>query len=170
MIAIRFYKMAILGAIMIGIGCAAFFYFTFLADMVRPDVRIFDVWIPAVVLIFMLIYIRSFRPIAEPFHFWEGLILGNVMLWLGGLISGLLIWQISTVDSRSFDHYIQSCIRYLEMYQAQAPEKQKLSHANEMIADWQKSTPSSMVWDEFKRKLQYSLVLVPLISVFIRRK
>ena len=167
---LRFFKVALVGALGIGALCAAFFYLAFLPGKISPVVRFFDFWIPALVAVFVLIYIRSFRPAGQPFHFWEGLMLGNCMFWFGGLFSGIFIWMISVYDIRPFEHFISSSIEYLALDQANADEKFKLKNLPEVLAEMKALKPSFMIWDEAKKKIMYSFVLVPLISMIIRRK
>ena len=170
MVPIRFYKIGLIGGLISGIGTALFFYFTFLSGLIPPVVRFFDFWIPAVVIFFHLLLIKSFREKTEPFHFWEALILGNFMCWTGGLVSGLLIWQVSNLDPIPFHNFLESSIKYLKITETNAPENMKMKNLN-LVIDEIKNTPTSfMVWDEVKKKVMYSFILVPLLSMIIRRK
>lgn len=154
----------------IGLACALFFFFTFRQGLIRPDVRMFDFWIPAIVSFFMLIYFRSFREKTSPFHFWEGLIGGNLMFWIGGTMSGVFIWLMAEWEPQSFEHFRESCIKYIEINMKEAPELQKMEKPELLIRDFKKMKPSIMIWEEAKLKFKYSIILVPLISVFLRRK
>lgn len=154
----------------IGIGCSLFFYFTFKMGLIRPDVRMFDFWIPAVVVFFMLLFFRSGRDSSEPFHFWEGLVAGNLIFWLGGIFSGILIYTISQWDALAFENFRASCIKYVEINAREAPEMQRMDHPELLIRDFKKMKPSIIIWEEIKLKFKYSIILVPLISVFVRRK
>lgn len=166
----QFWIQILVSGLFIGLGCSFFFYFTFRPGLIRPDARMFDFWIPSVVTFFMLIYFRSAREKSEPFHFWEGLVIGNLMFWIGGLVSGLLIIQMTHFDSTSFEHFRDSCIKYIQVNANEAPELQKIEKPELLIADYKSMQPSIMFWEEIKLKFKYSIVLVPLISVFIRRK
>ena len=155
---------------MIGIGCAIFFLATYSVGLVPPVVRFFDAWIPAIVILFQLIFIRSYRPKTEAFHFWEGLMIGNMMCWLGGLISGILIWAISEYYPIPFQHFIDSAVKYLQISESNLEEHLQMKNLDEVIREIKKTDPSFMIWDELKKKVIYSFILVPIISMIIRRK
>lgn len=154
----------------IGVGCSLFFYFTFKIGLIRPDVRMFDFWIPAIVVFFMLLFFRSEREKTESFHFWEGLVAGNLIFWLGGIFSGLLIYAITKFDPSAFENFRASCIKYVEINAKEAPEMQRMDHPELIIRDFRQMKPSIIIWEEIKLKFKYSIILVPLISVFVRRK
>ena len=132
--------------------------------------RLFDFWIPAVVVFFQLILIRSFRPKTEPFHFWEALLLGNFICCAGGLVSGLLIWQMAEFDPTSFHNYLDSSIKYLKISEANAPEELKMKNLSLVLDEIKNTKTSFMVWDELKKKVMYSFILGPLIGMIVRRK
>lgn len=154
----------------VGLFCGLFFYFTFRPGIIRPDARMFDFWIPGIVCLFMLIFFRSGREKTEPFHFWEGLIAGNLIFWLGGLFSGIVIFIMAQIDPTSFEHFRDSCIKYVEINASEAPEFQKMERPDLLIKDFKEMKPLVMIWGEVTLKFKYSIILVPLISVFIRRK
>jgi hypothetical protein len=166
----KFWLHILISSILIGVACSLFFYFTFQPGLIRPDVRMFDFWIPTVATFFMLIYFRSFREKTSPFHFWEGLIVGNLMFWLGGITSGFSIYLMADWQPIPFEHFRDSCIKYIEVNMKEAPELQKMEKPELLIRDFREMKPSVMIWEEAKLKFKYSIILVPLISVFLRRK
>lgn len=170
MISIRLFRISLLGGLFVGLGSALFFFIAFQNELINPVVRFFDVWIALVVLVFFLIWIRSLRPSTEAFHFWESLICGNVMLWTGGLVSGLLIWSVSLSYPVPFEHFIHSSLIFLKESEKHTPENLKMQHLDKVLAEMAETKPSFMVWDEVKKKVLYSFLLVPLISMFMRRK
>ena len=157
------------GALIIGIGCAAFFYFTFRSGLIPPQVRFFDIWIPLVVVVFMTILIRATKT-ERTFHFWESLIAGNLMCWAGGLLSGLLLWQLSSIEPTAFQNFLQSSIKYLIESEKNGPENMKMKNLPLVIDEIRQTQPSFLIWDEMKIKIGYSLILVPLVSLIFRRK
>jgi hypothetical protein len=157
------------GALIIGIGCAAFFYFTFRSRLIPPQVRFFDIWIPLVVVVFMTILIRSTKT-ERTFHFWESLIAGNLMCWIGGLFSGLLLWQLSNIEPTAFQNFLQSSIKYLIESEKNGPENMKMKNLPLVLDEIRQTQSSFLIWDELKIKIGYSLVLVPLVSLILRRK
>lgn len=170
MISLRLFKLSLWGGSAIGLGSAIFFFLAFQNELINPIVRFFDVWIALVVIVFFLIWIRSLRPSTEPFHFWEALICGNVMCFAGGIISGLLIWQVSLFYPVPFHNFIHSSLRFLAESEKAAPETMKMKNLDLVLAEMKQTVPSFMVWDEVKKKVLYSFLLVPLISMFMRRK
>jgi len=120
--------------------------------------------------LFFLLLIKSFRAKTEPFHFWEGLMIGNFMCWFGGLVSGILIWKISDFDPVPFHNFLDSSIKYLKITEGNAPENLKMKNLNLVINEIKETKTSFMVWDEVKKKVMYSFILVPLLAMFIRRK
>jgi hypothetical protein len=170
MISIKYFKIGLIGAIISGIGTSLFFYFTFYNGLIPPVVRFFDAWIPAVVIFFHLLLIRSYREKTEPFHFWEALILGNFICCVSGLISGVLIWQISEFDANSFHNFLNSSIKYLKITEENAPENLKMKNLNLVIEEIRNTDPGFMVWDEVKKKVMYSFILAPLLGMILRRK
>jgi hypothetical protein len=117
----------------------------------------------------MLILIRA-RRAERSFHFWEGLVSGNVMLWIGGLISGLLIFLLAELKPELFENFTSSSIRYLIEFNKQAAANQKVQNLDEQIRGLKELQPSSMILDELWKKVFYSFFLVPLVSVVFRRK
>jgi len=170
MIPIKFYKIGLFGAVLSGIGTALFFYFTFYNGLIPPVVRFFDAWIPAVVIFFHLLLIKSFRPKTEPFHFWEAFILGNFICCISGLVSGLIIWQISEFDPNSFHNFLNSSIKYLRITEENAPQNLKTKNLNLVIDEISRTEPRFMVWDEVKKKVMYSFILAPFLGMILRRK
>lgn len=170
MISLRLFRISVLGGLFIGLGSAVFFLIAFQNSVINPVVRFFDVWIALVVVIFFLIWIRSLRPSAEAFHFWEGLICGNLMLWTGGLVSGLLLWSVTLFYPAPFEHFIASSLAFLKETERVAPENLRMKNLDQVLAEMAKTEPSFMIWDEVKKKVLYSFLLVPLISMFMRRK
>jgi hypothetical protein len=166
---VRSLRLILLGAFIIGAGCSLFFYFTFRTGLLPPQLRFFDIWIPLVVLVFMLILIRARKP-GEPFHFWEGLIAGNLMCWLGGLISGILIWLITDLDPTAFNNFIASSVKYLQESEKVLPENLKMKNLSFVVEEMQKTQPSYFLWDEAKKKVIYSFIIVPLVAMLFRRK
>lgn len=164
-----YFKWILVGSLMIGLGCAGFFLVTFQSQLVLPQARFFDIWIPLVVSVFIMILVRSLKP-GQPFHFWEGLLCGNLMIWFGGLLSGLLLWQISLVWPEPLQNFIQSSIRYLNETQKHLPEEQKMKDLPQQIEHIRNTSASYFVLDELKKKVVYSFILVPLISMIFRRK
>jgi len=154
---------------MIGVGCSAFFYFVFKDRLIPPQVRLFDFWIPLVVLVFMLILIRGGKP-NQPFHFWEGFISGNMMCWLGGFFSGVFVWQISIYQPDAFHNFLSSSIKYLQESEKSVPVNLKMKHLPEVIDEIRNTQPSFLILDEFMKKVFYSFILVPLLSMIFRRK
>jgi hypothetical protein len=163
MITLRNLRWIFLGAIIIGLGCAAFFQAVYHSRLLPPSIRYFDFWIPLVVVFFMIILIRGQKE-ERTFHFWEGLAAGNMMIWLGGLFSGLGIYGLALVDPISFQHFLESGIKFLKINEKPGPQ------LDESIKILQNQVPSSMIWVEFKIKLFYSFILVPLVSMIFRRK
>ena len=187
MISGRFFRISLMGGLSIGIGSALFFFITFQNEFVNPVARFFDVWIALVVVVFFLILIRSGRLPTEPFHFWEGFICGMIMCWTAGLISGLLIWQVSLYYPLPFQHFVDSGILSLQQGQKIAAENLRLSttlsetekqtgrilllkNLDLDLKTMKKMVPAQLFWDEVKVKIMYSFLLVPLISMFMRRK
>jgi hypothetical protein len=162
-------SLIIFGGILIGVGCAVFFHLVFSPGLIPPKVRFFDVWIPVVVLVFMIILIRAGKP-ERTFHFWEGLMAGNLMIWLGGLLSGLLIVVLESFDPLPFQHFLQSSVKYLQIADKEAPEGLKMPNLDKVLQEFRETKPSFMIWDEVKKKVLYSFILVPLVSLIFRRK
>jgi len=162
-------RFILIGAFIIGISCASFFYFTFRNGLVPPQVRFFDIWIPLVVVVFMTILIRSAKT-ENTFHFWESLIAGNLMCWIGGLLSGIFLWQLSSVDPTAFQNFLQSSVKYLIETDKNGPENMKMKNLPLVIEEIRQTQGSFLIWDEFKIKIGYSLILVPLVSLILRRK
>lgn len=163
MISLRNLRWIGLGALMIGLGCAGFFQVVYHSRLLPPSVRYFDFWIPLVVVFFMIILIRGQKE-ERTFHFWEGLAAGNMMVWLGGLLSGVFIYLLAKVDPISFQHFLESGIKFLTLNEKPGPQ---LDSSIEILRN---QVPSSMIWVEFKIKLFYSFILVPLVSMIFRRK
>lgn len=157
------------GALIIGIGCTAFFYFTFRGGLIPPQVRFFDIWIPLVVVLFLTILIRAAKT-DRTFHFWESLIAGNLMCWIGGLFSGLLLWQLSSLEPTAFQNFLQSSIKYLIESEKNGPENMKMKNLPLVLEEIRQTQPSFLIWDELKIKIGYSLILVPIVSLILRRK
>jgi hypothetical protein len=162
-------RLILLGAFLIGIGCSSFFYLVFSFGQIPPQARIFDFWIPLVVLIFMTILIRAKKP-GQPFHFWEGLISGNLMLWLGGLISGICIWLLTKYNATFFDTFISSSVRYLVESDRYAPPALKVKDLSARVTEIKATQPVSLIMDEAIKKVYYSFLLVPFVSMIFRRK
>ncbi len=135
-----------------------------------PVVRFFDFWIPGVVSLFFIIWLKGLRPKSEPFHFWEGLMYGNLIFWLSGILSGLLIYFSARFYPVPFENFISSSIQYLELTEKNLPEKLKMPNLDQVIKEMKQTKPQFMIWDELKKKVQYSFVLVPIIAVLLRRK
>jgi hypothetical protein len=159
----------LLGGLLIGLGCAGFFALSFSIGQLPPQARFLDIFVPLVVLVFMLILIRA-RRTERSFHFWEGLVSGNVMLWIGGLISGLLIYLLAELKPELFENFTSSSIRYLIEFNKQAAANQKVQNLDEQIRGLKELQPSSMILDELWKKIFYSFFLVPLVSIVFRRK
>ena len=159
----------LLGAVLIGLGCSSFFCLAFSFGPIPPQARWFDIWIPLVVLFFMMILIRA-RKEERSFHFWEGLILGNFMLWLGGFLSGIFIWILTEISPGFFETFIASSIRYLVEFDHYAPKGQKIVGLKDEIAKINAVTPTGFILNEATQKLYYSFLLVPFVSLILRRK
>jgi hypothetical protein len=151
-------------------GCALFFFLSFYQGKNAPVLRFFDFWIPTVVAFFFLILIKSNRKPEDPFHFWEGLVYGNAIFWSGGLISGLLIMFFSQIWPLAFQNFITSGIEYLELTEKNLPENLKMPNLDKVMVEMKQTQPSFMVWDELKKKVMYSFLLVPIIALLLRRK
>lgn len=169
MSSIKNISLILIGALLIGLGCSIFFVLTFSYGQIPPQARWFDFWIPLVILFFMIILIRSRKPVTE-FHFWEGLMSGNLMIWTGGLLSGVFLWIFASISPEFFETFISSSIRYLKEFNQYAPEARKTADIGLKIAEFQKIQPSDMILDEARQKLFYSFLLVPFVSVILRRK
>ena len=159
----------LLGALLIGLCCSVFFYLVFSFGPIPPQARLFDFWIPLVVLIFMLILIRA-RKEERTFHFWEGLMAGNLMLWLGGLFSGIFIWIFIQISPGFFETFIASSVRYLVESDRYAAPTLKVKDLAGQVQKLQSLAPESIILDEAVKKLYYSFLLVPFVSVILRRK
>jgi hypothetical protein len=159
----------LLGAVLIGVGCSVFFMLVFKGGQIPPQARLFDFWIPLVVLFFMLILIRA-RKEERIFHFWEGLMAGNLMLWLGGFFSGVLIYLFSELSPEFFQNFISSSVRYLVESDRFAAPSLKIKDLAGQVARLKAMKAESLIWDEFIKKLYYSFLLVPFVSVILRRK
>lgn len=159
----------LLGGLLIGIGCAGFFWLIFSFGQVPPQARLLDFFIPLLVMVFMLILVRA-RKEERSFHFWEGLVAGNFMLWTGGFISGCLVYLISTFHPDIFENFRASSIRYLVDFNRNAPEIHRAKNLAEQIAALNMLEPSSIILDEAMKKVFYSFLLVPFVSVIFRRK
>jgi hypothetical protein len=169
MISLRSLPVILTGAFLIGAGCCLFFYLVFRNGQIPPQARLFDFWIPLVILFFMLVLIRARKE--EPvFHFWEGLMAGNLMLWLGGLFSGLFIFLLTQVSPGFFDNFISSSVRYLVESDRYAAPAMKVKDLGAQVARLKEMKPEAIIWDEFIKKVYYSFLLVPFVSVILRRK
>jgi hypothetical protein len=104
------------------------------------------------------------------FHFWEGLIAGNFMLWTGGLFSGIFIFIAAELQPQILDNFIASSIRYLNEFNRHAAENQKIKDLSLQVADMKTLRPSSLILDEAVKKVFYSFLLVPFVSMILRRK
>ncbi len=167
---VRFFKLGLLGGTIGGTGCFLLFFFTFLSGVMSPMVRLFDFWIPAVVSVFFIIWIKALKPKNEAFHFWEGLVYGNLIFWFTGLVSGLLIYFCTLVYPIPFENFIASSVQYLELSDKNLPEKLKMPRLEWVLKEMKETRPRFMIWDELKKKVLYSFVLVPIIAVLVRRK
>lgn len=159
----------LLGSLLIGLGCSGFFWLIFSFGQIPPQARLLDFFIPLLVLVFMLILIRA-RKEERSFHFWEGLAAGNFMLWMGGLISGCLVFGIVQFQPQIFENFVSSSIRYLVDFNRYAPDTQKAKNLPEQITALRSLRPSSMIMDELLKKVFYSFLLVPFVSIIFRRK
>jgi hypothetical protein len=169
MISLRSLPVILVGAFLIGAGCCLFFYLVFSNGQIPPQARLFDFWIPLVILFFMLLLIRARKE--EPvFHFWEGLMAGNLMLWLGGFFSGLFIYLLSKVSPGFFDTFISSSVRYLIESDRFAAPALKVKDIGVQVDRLKSMKPEAFIWDEFIKKVYYSFLLVPFVSVILRRK
>jgi hypothetical protein len=167
--ALRDYRVLLGGACLIGLGCSVFFGLVFSFGQVPPQARLLDFFIPLIVLIFMTILLRA-RKSERSFHFWEGLVAGNFMLWLGGLISGILMYLIALYQPFVLDNFVASSIRYLEEFNRYAAENQKMTDLPEQIQNLRRMKADSLILDEFFKKIFYSFLLVPFVSILFRRK
>lgn len=170
MVSLQSFRLAVLAGFFTGLACAIFFQVVFSFGMVNPIVRIFDVWIPAISIFFVLIYIRALRNPQMAFHFWEGLMLGNVLAWTAGLFSGLFIWLFSLYDAEPFQNFLASSQEFLRLSDRDAPEKLKLKNLEQLIAEIGGRKATYMIWDEIIKKVQYSFLIVPIIALILRRR
>ncbi len=92
------------------------------------------------------------------------------MVWMGGLFSGLILWQVCETDPVAFQNYLNSSIKYLVETEKILPEDMKMKNLPTIIEDIRNTKPSFLVMDEIKKKVVYSLILVPLVSIIFRRK
>ena len=162
-------RITLIGGLIIGLGCAAFFYLVFKSGLVPPPVRFFDFWIPLVVVAFMMILLRGLKP-GQPFHFWEGLIAGNLMCWIGGLVSGVTLWQLAKIDPVFFTNFLDSSIKYLKISNSSYAKNLQITDLTPIIKEFKNTDPSYFVLNEIRNKVIYSIVIVPLISMIFRRK
>lgn len=169
MSSLRNIPLILLGALLIGSGCSIFFFLVFHFGQIPPQARLFDFWIPMVVLFFMLILIRAKKE-ERTFHFWEGLMAGNLMLWLGGILSGIFIWLMTFATQDFFDNFIASSIRYLKETDRLASPSFKIKDLSGQVEKLSSMKPESLILDEAVKKLYYSFLLVPFVSVILRRK
>jgi hypothetical protein len=167
---VRYFRLGFLGGMIGGLGCFLLFFFTFLSGVMSPMVRLFDFWIPAVVTVFFIIWIKALKPKSEAFHFWEGLVYGNQIFWLTGLFSGLMIYFCTLVYPVPFENFIASSVKYLELSDKNLPDKLKMPQLDLVLKEMKETRPGFMIWDELKKKVLYSFVLVPIIAVLVRRK
>ena len=167
--ALRDYPILFAGAVLIGVGCSCFFWIAFSFGEIPPQARLLDFFIPLLVLVFMMILVRA-RKKEHSFHFWEGLVAGNFMLWTGGLISGLLIYILSTFQPQIFENFTNSSIRYLNEFNKYATENQKMADLPERIKELKNLKPASFIMDEAIKKVFYSFLLVPFVAMIFRRK
>ncbi len=162
--------MGILGGLLGGTACFLLFFFTFWSGTVSPVVRLFDFWIPSVVALFFIIWIKALRPKNEAFHFWEGLMYGNMIFWFTGLVSGLLIYFSFSFYPVPFENFIRSSVEFLKLSEKNMPEKLKMQNLEMVVREMEQTQPEFMIWDEFKKKVMFSFVLVPIIAALLRRK
>ncbi len=164
------FKKALIGGGLAGICCALFFIVAFSQKEVHPIARVLDFWIPGLFIAFFLWWIRETKP-GEAFHFWQGLAIGNVMGFASGLLSGICLFS---VFSLGFDqpllNYLNSAKHLLTLQNQQtsepiSPEKMAL-----VLNEVDSFRPARFIWEEVFRKVSYCFVLVPLISMFFRRK
>lgn len=162
-------QLAILGGILCGLGCASFFFAVFSSALLPPQVRFFDIWIPLVFGFFFLIQIRN-RTGEPAFHFWQGLMYGNMLIWIAGLVSGLSLWALASAEPEFFRQFLAGSVRYITEADKVAPEALKTPDLPGLIRTLEATPPSSLVWDEVKKKVLYSFVISPLLAVLLRRK
>lgn len=166
---IRNLPLLLTGGLLIGAGCSLFFSLVFAFRKVPPQARLLDFFIPLVVLVFMLILVRARK--GEPsFHFWEGLLAGNFMLWTGGLFSGLFIFLAIQIEPEILSNFIASSERYLTEFNQYAAANQKIKDLDRQLVDLRNMKPSALILDEAVKKVWYSFLLVPFVSIIFRRK
>lgn len=170
MVSLHSFRISVLAGGFTGLACAIFFQAVFSFGMVNPIVRIFDVWLPVLSVFFVLIYIRALRDAKMAFHFWEGLMLGNVLTWTAGLFSGGFIWLFSLYDPSAFQNFLTCSQEFLRLSDQNAPEKLKFKNLDQLLLEIGNRKASYMIWDEIVKKVQYSFLIVPIIALILRRR
>jgi hypothetical protein len=163
-------KKAFIGGSLAGLLCAVFFIVVFSQNEVHPIARMLDFWIPGIFIGFFMWWIRETKP--EPtFHFWQGLAIGNVIGAVCGLLCGISLFFIfKFVSDHALLNYLESVKHLLSLQNEQAAEPlspEKLASVMKEVDDF---NPMRFIWEEVFRKVSYCFVLVPLISMFFRRK
>jgi hypothetical protein len=164
------FKKALLGGSLAGISCGIFFIWAFSVKEVHPIVRMLDFWIPAVFIGFFMWWIRETKG-GQVFHFWQGLVVGNVIGFTSGVLSGITLFvTFNWISDQALLNYLDSSKQLLILQNQHANEPvspEKLASALKEIDGFE---PARLLWEEIFRKVSYCFVLVPLISIFFRRK
>jgi len=164
------FKKALFGGSLAGLCCALFFILAFHKTEVHPIVRVLDFWIPALFIGFFIWWIRQTKN-GHSFHFWQGLMIGNLMGFTSGIISGATLFLMLTyVYDQPLLNYLDSAKELLKLQNQHAQEPISPEKLDLALKEIDQFLPARFLWEEVIRKVSYCFIIVPLISIFFRKK
>ena len=122
--------------------------------------------------LFLFLSIKEFRDLANNgvLHFWQGMIVGFVLLISIGLILSLFIILISYTDNSFLSIYITERIELLQTMVGQLTEQEKLSFVKEQLKILPLTTSIDLAIDYFLKTMGIGVFLNIIISIVLRKQ
>jgi hypothetical protein len=163
-------KIAALAGLLSGAACATYFILLYANVQTSPMARFIDVWIPAFAMIFSMWYVRSARRDSH-LHFWEGLMMGNITQLFTAIISASVIYFMLTyVNDAALKGYIEATQQWMIHSKENTVRVFGQKAYDMQLAQNLKLSARDLFIDELVKKIMYMFVLVPLISLILRKK
>lgn len=129
--------------------------------------RFSDFWIPVVVILFALFYIRKTRRMG--LVFWEGLIVAFLVNTVLALASATFTWLYATLDANWLAAYIESSLQFIERAKPVTLVRLGQEEYTKQIEAARHTTLFSLWVDEVIKKIFYGLIICPVTAIIMKK-